>query len=177
MTHRPKAACALCFPGSLVFSLPHAPGKCIESIFLKDSAHSLYWGDFSTAQVSSAFLCVPCLAAVPGCLSPGKTNLARVAKPFSWNDLTTKQNCSGAMFRAFPEKKGHCHSQGLVQCTPQKEGKKVNIENWGDIQSYKRQDKRKASRKWPYNGAKSRLLGPEHLFRQPPRLVTDLISK
>lgn len=86
-------------------------------------------------------------------------------------------NCSAVMFRALPEKKGHCHSQGFVQCTPQKEGKKVNIENWGDIQSYKRHNKRKTSRKWLYNGAKSRLLGPEHLFRQPPQLVTDLISK
>lgn len=117
-----------------------------STCFLRDSAHSSYWGDFSIAQVSPAFPRVPCLTGVPrpGRLSPGKTNLAHVAKPFSWNDLiapNSNSNCSSTMFRAFPETKGHCHSQGLVQCTPQKEGRKVNIENWGDIQRCKTQQK------------------------------------
>lgn len=42
------------------FSTPYAPWECIDSIcFLRNSAHSSYWGDFSTAQVSPAFPRVP----------------------------------------------------------------------------------------------------------------------
>lgn len=154
--------------------------------FLRNaSTHSASWGTLLTPPTEGTlvlhrfhqlFLCALSGDPRPGCPSPGKKKtLTHIAKPFSWNYLTTlHSNCSGLMFRTFPETKGHCHNQGLVQCALQKEGRKVNIENWGDIQHSERHNERKTARKWFYNGAKSRVLGPWYLFRQPPPLAAEL---
>lgn len=155
--------CAVCFPGSQIFLTTCCWGMHRLHLLLEGLCSLLL---LRRLQYCRAFTGISPYAlfgwsSQTWLLCPGITKLAGVPKPFSWDDLTTPaSNCSGVMFKAFPDTKGHCHSQGLVQCTPQKEGRKISIENWGDIQSCERHNERKTARKWLYNEAKSRLLGP-----------------
>lgn len=132
MTHRPQAAFALSFPGSLVFFFTtcawemhgiHSFQRTLLTLPTEEtSVLHRFHQHFSVCPVWLQF------SDLVVCLQAKQT--LHVLQNLSL-EMTSplNSNCSAVMFRAFPEKKGHCHSQGLVQCTPQKEGKEVNIEN------------------------------------------------